>query len=91
MRDGLADERRGIRHGAVILGCNRRQVNEEDSSRPERAKLDEMPFRMSFGASRVYGSHARQQSANCFRHRVELRLLDYEAAALQFSSILQTH
>ena len=28
-KKGMADERDGIRHGAVILGCARRQVNDE--------------------------------------------------------------
>jgi hypothetical protein len=28
VRNGLADERVGVRHSAVILGCDLRQVNE---------------------------------------------------------------
>jgi hypothetical protein len=28
VRDGLADERVGVRHSAAILGCDLRQVNE---------------------------------------------------------------
>ena len=44
---------------------------------------------MSLGASQVYYDSRirRQLAANCFRQRVELRFLDYEPAALQFSSI----
>jgi hypothetical protein len=33
MRDGLTDESVGIRHSAVILGCDLRQVNERKMTR----------------------------------------------------------